>query len=521
MSTIHVWAETHPDKPAAVFGNGDISISYGTLEERSRRLALALRGFGLEPGDGVAVLLANEVEFFEIFWACHRAGLYFTPVNFHLQGSEARYIVDDCDAKVFVASAPHAEIAMYAADGNEKLGARLCIGGAIDGFEAYESVLDSVATAATLDNALEGATMLYSSGTTGQPKGVRAPLPGTAAGDPKALMAVLGFKALFGLDENDRYLSPAPLYHAAPLMFCSIQQRIGATPYIMPRFDAELALDMIEDQSITTSQWVPTMFRRLLQLPEELREAKDMSSLRLAVHAAAPCPAPVKQAMIDWWGPIVVEYYAGTEGGGTLIHSAEWLEHRGSVGRHWAGGTIHILDEDDEEITEPRSAGAIYFEAPQDASRRFRYHKDDEKTAGVYRGNLFTLGDVGYLDEDGYLFLTDRKAHMIISGGVNIYPQETEDALLTHPKVDDCAVIGVPNEEMGEEVKAVVVPIAGNESGSELERELIDFCREQIAHYKCPRSIDFVTELPRLPTGKLLKRLIRDEYWKQHEGRLV
>ncbi len=520
MSTIHVWAESNPDKPAAVFGNGDVAVSYGALEERSRRLALAFRAMGLEPGDGVAVLLANEVEFFEVFWACHRAGLYFTPLNFHLMGAEARYIVDDCDAKVFIASVPHAEIAQYAAEGNEKLRARFAIGGSIDGFDDYEDVLASVSASAPLDGALEGATMLYSSGTTGRPKGVRAPLPGTSAGDPKALMAVLGFKALFGLDENDRYLSPAPLYHAAPLMFCSVQQRIGATPYIMPRFDAELALNMIQDQAISTSQWVPTMLRRLLQLPEEVRASKDVSSLRLAIHAAAPCPAPVKQSMIDWWGPIIVEYYAGTEGGGTLIRSDEWLRHRGSVGRHWSGGTIHILDENGAELSTPRAEGAIYFEAPEQASRRFRYHKDDEKTAGAYRGNLFTLGDVGYLDEEGYLYLTDRKAHMIISGGVNIYPQETEDVLLTHPKVDDCAVVGVPSEEMGEEVKAVVVPLDAD-AGPELERELIDFCREQIAHYKCPRSIDFETDLPRQPTGKLYKRLIRDKYWKDHEGRLV
>jgi acyl-CoA synthetase (AMP-forming)/AMP-acid ligase II len=346
-------------------------------------------------------------------------------------------------------------------------------------------------------------------------------MSGAAAGDPRALMAVLGFKALFGLAETDRYLSPAPLYHAAPLMFSTVQQRLGATPVVMRRFDAELALRIIEDQCITTSQWVPTMFRRLLQLPEEVRAAADVSSMRLAVHAAAPCPVPVKRAMIEWWGPIVVEYYAGTEGGGTLIRAEEWLEHPGSVGRHWAGGKIWILDEDGKEVAEARAEGGVYFEAPEDASKRFRYHKDDAKTAGAYRGRLFTLGDVGYLDEDGYLYLTDRKAHMIISGGVNIYPQETEDVLLTHPKVDDCAVIGVPNEEMGEEVKAVVVPRPGAAAGPQLERELVEFCREHIAHYKCPRSVDFDTELPRQPTGKLYKRLIHDRYWKGHDGRLV
>ena len=293
----------------------------------------------------------------------------------------------------------------------------------------------------------------------------------------------------------------------------------GANLVCLRSFDAEDALRMIQDQKITTSQWVPTHFRRLLQLPDDVRSKYDVSSLRVAVHAAAPCPIPVKEAMIDWWGPVVVEYYAGTEGGGTMVRSEEWMEHKGSVGRHWAGGTLHILDEDGGEVTEPGVEGAIYFEGPEDPEARFKYYKDEEKTESSYRGRLFTLGDVGYLDADGYLFLTDRKSHMIISGGVNIYPQEVENHLSTHPNVDDVAVIGVPSEEMGEEVKAVVIPRKA-EASEALAEKLIEFCREHIAHYKCPRSIDFVEELPRLPNGKLLKRSLRDRYWQDQGSRI-
>ena len=331
--------------------------------------------------------------------------------------------------------------------------------------------------------------------------------------------ASAAFMRIFGMGEGDRYLCPAPLYHAAPLMFSSIQNRIGATSVIKRRFEAEEALRIIQDQKVTTSQWVPTHFRRLLQLPQDVRRRYDLSTLRVAVHAAAPCPVPVKEAMIEWWGPVVMEYYAGTEGGGTLIRSEEWLEHKGSVGRHWAGGKLHILDEDGNEITEPGVEGAIYFEAPENRSARFRYYKDDEKTASSYRGDLFTLGDIGYLDADGYLYLTDRKSHMIISGGVNIYPQEVENHLSIHPNVDDVAVIGVPNEEMGEEVKAVVVPVPGVEPGPALEDELIQYCRNANAHYKCPRSIDFVDELPRTETGKMAKRMLKERYWEK--GRLI
>ena len=517
MFTVTTHARKDPDRIAVVYGNGETRESYGELEQRSRRLVHVFHSWGLEPGDCVAVLLGNDEAFFDVFWACHRAGLYFTPVNWHLQGDEVRYIVENCDARAFLAHARFAGVAEAAARSVPALAVSACLGGAIPGFRPLEEEL----AGAPLAEELEGSVMLYSSGTTGRPKGVRRPLRRVPAGDPATVMASVGLTALFGMKEGDVYLSPAPLYHAAPLVFASSQHRIGATAVVMRRFEPEEALRIIEAQRVTTSQWVPTHFKRLLSLPESVRSRYDVSTLRVAVHAAAPCPIPVKEAMIAWWGNAIMEYYAGTEGGGTLIRAHEWLEHKGSVGRHWAGGKVHVLDEDGRSIEEPNREGAIYFEAPPDPAARFRYYKDDAKTAGTYRGDLFTIGDVGYLDADGYLYLTDRQSNMIISGGVNIYPQETESHLITHPKVYDVAVLGVPNDDLGEEVKAVVVPAPGVEPGPGLESELIDFCRAHIAHYKCPRTIDFASELPRTETGKMQKRKLRDRYWQGHASRLV
>ncbi len=521
MTTVATIAERDPSRIAVIYGNAEHVETFGELEERSRRVGHVLRELGVGFGDGVAALIANDDVFFDLFWACHRIGAYYTPVNWHLQRDEIEYIVDNCDAKVLVAHARFGEVAAEVAKAVPGLRAAVSVGGGIPGFESLEDAADAVPADRPLEDQFEGSIMLYSSGTTGRPKGVRRPLPRVEPGDPRATLLSIGMVGLFGMKEGDVYLSPAPLYHAAPLAFSSAQHRLGATTVIMRRFDPEQALRLIQDHEVTTSQWVPTHFRRLIQLPEEVRSQYDVSTLRVAVHAAAPCPTPLKQAMIDWWGDAIVEYYAGTEGGGTLIRAAEWLTHKGSVGRHWAGGTIHILDEEGNEVEKPNTEGAIYFEAAPDESQRFRYHKDDAKTANSYRGDLFTIGDIGYLDEEGYLYLTDRQSNMIISGGVNIYPQETENHLIMHPKVDDVAVIGVPNEEMGEEVKAVVVPAAGVEPGAALERELIDFCREGIAHYKCPRSIDFATQVPRTETGKMAKRKLRDRYWAGHEGRLV
>ncbi|MBM4336332.1 MAG: acyl-CoA synthetase [Deltaproteobacteria bacterium] len=521
MTTVATFARKNPDKTALIYGHAEHVESYGQLEARSRRIGHVLRQLGLEFGDNVAVYLANDDLFFDIYWACHRTGLYFTPVNWHLQEDEIQYIVDNSDAKLLIAHARFGEIATRVAARAPKLRARVSIGGEIEGFLALEDLLADVPEDAPLGEELEGSVMLYSSGTTGKPKGVRRPLPRVPAGDPSVLAGVVGLVSFFGITESDRYLTPAPLYHAAPIGFTAAMQRIGATAVIMRRFDPEEALRLIETQKITASQWVPTHFRRLTSLPEPTRSKYDVSSLRVAVHAAAPCPIPLKEQMISWWGDAIVEYYAGTEGGGTLIRAQEWLQKKGSVGRHWAGGVVHILDEDGNEITTPGKEGAIYFEAPPDVAARFAYHKDAEKTASTYRGNLFTIGDIGYKDEDGYLFLTDRQSNMIISGGVNIYPQETESHLVMHPKVQDVAVIGVPNEDLGEEVKAVVVPAAGVTPGPDLERELIAFCRDHIAHYKCPRTIDFAAEVPRTETGKMAKRKLREKYWGGHESRIV
>ena len=518
--SIIAFAEQAPDRVALVYGNGESRETYAELEARSRRVAHLLRAWGFREGDSLAVLLGNDDEFFDIYWAAMRLGLYFTPVNWHLQADEVRYVVDNCEASAVFASEKFAKLAAEAAAGAPKLARKVALHGAIEGFQPFEEVLADAPEDAPLDDQREGSVMLYSSGTTGRPKGVRHPLPGRPFGDPAVALASRGFAGFFGFEEGDVYLSPAPLYHAAPLAFCAGQHRLGASVVVMRRFDAEEALRTIQDQRVATSQWVPTHFKRMLELPEEVRRRYDVSSLRVAVHAAAPCPIPLKRAMIEWWGPALVEYYAGTEGGGTLIRSDDWLAHPGSVGRHWAGGEIFILDEEGGQISEPRVEGAVYFPANPNPEARFRYYKDDPKTASTYRGDKFTLGDIGYLDEEGYLYLTDRQSNMIISGGVNIYPQETENALLSNPKVHDVAVIGVPNPEMGEEVKAVVVPAAGIEAGSALERELIEACRAEIAHYKCPRTIDFVDELPRTPTGKLVKRTLRDEYWKGHEGRI-
>jgi fatty-acyl-CoA synthase len=517
--SIVAFAEQAPDRIALVYGNGESHETYAELEARSRRIAHLLRACGLQEGDSIAALLGNDDEFFDIYWAAMRLGLYFTPVNWHLQVDEAQYVIDNCDARVLFASEKFGKLAAEAASGASKLTQKLALHGGIEGFRPFDELLADAPEDAPLDDQREGAVMLYSSGTTGRPKGVRHPLPGKPFGDPSVALASRGFAAFFGFQEGDVYLSPAPLYHAAPLAFSAGQHRLGTSVVVMRQFDAEEALRTIQDQRVTTSQWVPTHFKRLLQLPEETRSRYDVSSIRVAVHAAAPCPIPVKRAMIEWWGPAIVEYYAGTEGGGTLIRSEEWLAHPGSVGRHWANGEIFILDEAGEPVA-AGTDGAVYFAANPDPEARFSYYKDDEKTRDTYRGDKFTLGDIGHLDEDGYLYLTDRQSNMIISGGVNIYPQETENALMSNAKVHDVAVIGVPHPDMGEEVKAVVVPAQGVQPGPALEQELIDYCRSEIAHYKCPRSIDFVDELPRTPTGKLVKRKLRDEYWSGHEGRI-
>ena len=500
-------AEQTPDKAAYIMAGTGETVTYAELDRRSNQLAHLFRSRGLRRGDSVAVFMENNARYFEVTWAAQRAGLYYTAISSRLTPGEVAYILEDCGAKALVTSKSKADVAAVAVAAVPGVETRLVCLGTADGFEPYEEVRDAQPAGPIADEA-EGQDMLYSSGTTGQPKGVKVPLPpeGPMGTAPGVYMLAVG---LYGLTADSVYLSPAPLYHAAPLRFTMSWMRAGATVIVMEHFDPLEYLQLVERYRVTHSQVVPTMFVRMLKLDEETRKAIDVSSLQVVIHAAAPCPVPVKRQMIEWWGPVIYEYYAGTEGNGfTAITSEEWLAHPGSVGRAILG-TVHIVGEDGEEVPtgEP---GTVFFES----GSPFEYHNDPEKTAASRNDKGWsTLGDVGHVDEEGYLYLTDRKAYMIISGGVNIYPQEAENLLVTHPKVMDVAVFGVPNEEMGEEVKAVVQPVDMADAGPALERELIEYCKASLASFKCPRSVDFEAELPRHPTGKLYKRLLRDRYW--------
>jgi long-chain acyl-CoA synthetase len=490
---------------AIVVASTGEKVSHQQLLERSRGIARLLHDRGLRVGDHIAIMLPNTHRYFEIAWAAQRSGLYYTPVNFHLTAEEAAYIVGDCGAKALFSTSTLGPLALDVAAATGGVAIRLSTDGPIDGFELLDDALmDTPAEPASRE--VEGVAMFYSSGTTGRPKGIVRPLPDLPFPSPTSLGGLM--HGLYRFDETSVYLSPAPLYHAAPLAWSMQAQRFGGTTIVMESFDAARALDLIRDHRVTNAQFVPTMFVRMLKLPDEVRRAADVSSLRVAVHAAAPCPVDVKRAMIDWWGPIVEEYYAGSEGNGLCaISSADWLTHVGSVGRAMLG-TVHILDDDGLELA-TGEVGTVYFSG----GGEFEYHNDPAKTAGSRDGRGWsTLGDVGYQDGEGYLYLTDRKSHMIIAGGVNIYPQEIEDVLTMHLSVADVAVIGVPNVDLGEEVKAIVQLANGVSADDAVATELIEYCRAHLARFKCPRSIDFTDSLPRLPTGKLAKRLLRDRY---------
>ncbi len=514
-------AATTPDKPAAILARTGEVLTYAELDARSNRLAQLLHAQGLRRGDHVAVFLENQLRYFEVAWAAFRSGLYLTTVNRYLTGPEAGYIVDDCGARVLVSSrAVHAATAEIPAlaPGCERF---LVIDGvpdmASDRFESYEAALERH-PAEPLDEEPLGELMLYSSGTTGRPKGITRKLANKSV--TRGLAMGITLKSLFEVDGQSIYLSPAPMYHSAPIGFTTGVQSLGGTVVLMERFDAAAALEAIERYRVTHSQWVPTMFSRMLKLPEAERTRFDLSSHRVAVHAAAPCPRKVKEEMFGWWGPILYEYYGGTELNGlTFVGPQAWLEHPGTVGKA-VMGKLHICDEAGQELPKGEP-GLVYFERERVT---FSYHNDEKKTRSAQHPvhpTWTALGDVGYLDDDDYLYLTDRASFMIISGGVNIYPQEIENELIMHPKVEDVAVIGVPNAEFGEEVKAVVQPVAGAEPGQALADELLEFARERLAAYKCPRSIDFEVELPRLQTGKLYKRLLKDRYWGEKHSRIV
>jgi long-chain acyl-CoA synthetase len=497
-----------PDKPAVVMAGSGRTLSYRDLVSRSNRVARCIRDLGLEVGDGVAILLENHLRFFEPVWATQNNGLYLTTLSTHLTPTELAHIVNDSGSSILVTS--HAFAGKVAALIPLTTGVRhvLMMDGTIDGTRSYEALTDG-RDDGPLPDEVQGNFMLYSSGTTGFPKGIKPQLTGLPLGELTGVLKTL--IPTHGLREQSVYLSPAPLYHAAPLKWNIAVHSVGGTSVIMEQFDAEAMLAAIERHRVTHVQCVPTMFVRLLKLPAAVRAQYDLSSLERVIHAAAPCPIDVKERMIEWLGPIVEEYYAGTESNGLCVITAEeWLKRKGSVGRS-VRGPIHVMDETGERELLAGEPGVIYFEG----GTPFVYHKDPEKTAKACNSKGWSaIGDVGYVDSEGYLFLTDRKDNVIISGGVNIYPQEAENLLTTHPKVFDAAVLGVPNPDFGEEVKAVVQLMPGVAPSPELEGELRAWLSERLAGIKQPRSYDFVDSLPRLPTGKLLKRVLRERYWK-------
>lgn len=505
-------AANWPDKPAYIMAETGQTITFKEFDDVSMQASQLFRSLGLQRGDHIAIMLENHHAFPQICLAAQRSGLYFTCISYRLQEDEVEYIVNDCQAKVFITSRAQQLVAERLQGKMGGVQHAYMLDGVIAGYEPWEDAVAAMPTEQIADESI-GTAMLYSSGTTGRPKGVLRPLPeGEFGGEEEVNL----FAAIYGANEQSIYLSPAPLYHSAPLAFTMSLLSMGITCIIMQHFEAEAALKTIEQYKVTHSQWVPTMFVRMLKLDDAVRKQYDMSSMTCAIHAAAPCPIPVKEQMIEWWGPVLNEYYAGTEGNGFVaINSEQWLAHKGSVGQALVG-TLHIVGEDGEEVPTGES-GTIFFEG----GNEFEYFNDEAKTKeSRHPKGWSTLGDVGYMDEEGFLYLTDRKSFMIISGGVNIYPQETENLLVTHPRVMDVAVFGVPNAEFGEEVKAVVQPKAWADAGPALEQELIDFCREHISHIKCPKSIDFLEELPRHPTGKLYKRLLKDKYWQDQASKI-
>ncbi len=507
----------HPDQPAIVMGTSGATATFAEYEARCNQVAHFLRSAGLRRGDHIAVFLENSIPMLEIEGGAERTGLYYTLINSYLAPDEVAYIVANSEARLLFSSPAKREVAGLAAARCPRLERRLMTGPGTPpaGWESYDAAVAGCPGDPVAGESL-GAAMLYSSGTTGQPKGVLRDLPTVAPSEPLPVM--LFVRGMFGFRDGMTYLNPAPLYHSAPQASVAASLRMGSTTIVMEHFDAEQWLALVERHRVTHCQMVPVMFHRLLRLPEDVRAGYDTSSLECIVHAAAPCPVHVKRAVIDWLGPIITEYYGATEANGfTFCDSAQWLAHPGTVGKPILGELL-VLDDDGKE--RPAGAdGTIWFRG----ATAFQYFRDPVKTAEGRSsdGTMSTVGDVGHVDGEGYLYLTDRKTYMIISGGVNIYPQETENLLSGHPAVLDVAVIGVPNEDLGEEVKAVVQLVDPAQAGPELAQELIAYCRDRLTHFKCPRTIDFTGELPRSATGKLYKRLLRDAYWQGHQTSIV
>lgn len=512
----------HPERAVFIMAGSGETVTYAEHERRTNRLAHLLRAEGLRRLDHYAIFMENNARYLESNGAGERSGLYYTCINSYLTAEEAAYVIDNSRSLVLITSVAKLPVARAALARCPRVVRCLVVDGgdAVRALDDPRCVDFAEATARFPDTPIAdewlGTPMLYSSGTTGRPKGIIRPLPENPPSQPLPLFHFLN--NLWQCKEGMRYLSPAPLYHAAPQANVALTVRNGGTVVIMEQFDPEQCLALIEQHRITHIQLVPTMFSRMLKLPEAVRKRYDLGSLTIAVHAAAPCPVPVKEQMIEWWGPIVHEYYGATEGlGFTACNSAEWLAHKGTVGKVLLGD-LHVLDEARQPVAKGQP-GELWFKT----ATPFEYFNDPERTQASRSadGSMTTVGDVGYLDDDGFLYLTDRSTFMIISGGVNLYPQECENLLITHPQVLDAAVFGVPNEDLGEEVKAVVQPMPGVPADEQFEKALIAFCRDHLAPMKCPRTIDFTDALPRLPTGKLYKKPLRDKYWQGRGSRIV
>ena len=513
------YAVAHPDRAAFVMASSGESVSYAEFEARANRLTHLLQNEGLSRQDHYSIMMENNNRYLEACAAGERAGLYYTCINSYLTADELAYILDNSESQILITSMSKLEVATDAVAQSSKVRKVLVVDADAnklpDGFEDYATACQSF-PATPIDNERLGTSMLYSSGTTGRPKGIIRPLPEQPPAQALPMYDFLG--QLWHYREDMIYLSPAPLYHSAPQAAVNLTIRQGGTVIIMERFDSEAYLSLIERYRVSHSQLVPTMFSRMLKLPEAVRKSYNLSSLEIAVHAAAPCPVMVKQQMIEWWGPIIHEYYGATEGlGFSACNTQEWLAHPGTVGKIVLG-ELAVLDDEMQPLPQG-TPGTLWFKT----ATEFEYHNDPEKTAEATSpdGEMTTVGDVGYVDEDGFLFLTDRKTFMIISGGVNIYPQESEDLLIAHPKVADAAVFGVPNVDLGEEVKAVIQVVPGIVEDELLTEELLRYLADHLSRQKIPRSIDYIEQMPRLPTGKLYKRLLRDQYWGEGASRIV
>jgi long-chain acyl-CoA synthetase len=513
MATFGFWkvAQDDPSHVALITPTGE-SVTAGRLLAEANRLVHGLRALGLQRGDAIAAMVTNEAAMLELYLAATQAGFYITPINSHLAPPEVAYIVSDCDAKAVFASPRTVDVCAQALDSIDFPRAKRFATADHARFEPYASLKKGQPATNPADR-VAGASMTYTSGTTGKPKGVRRPIPPIepeALAEPNAL-----FLRLFGITPHDQgvHLVVSPLYHTAVLNFCTNHLHFGHTVVLMDKWTPEATLELIAKHRVTTSHMVPTQFRRLLALPDNVRAAADLSSLRHVIHSAAPCPVDVKRQMIEWWGNVIYEYYAASEGGGTLATPQQWLAHPGTVGAPWPISKIRVARDDGSDCA-PREVGTVYMSM---GAHKFEYHKDRDKTASTWKGDFFTVGDAGYLDEDGFLYLCDRKNDMIISGGVNIYPAEIESVLVMNPNVRDVAVFGIPDDDWGESVKAVVELAPDATPGPDMAEQLLSFCKERLAAFKCPKSIDFAPELPRDPNGKLYKRKLRDPYWAGRE----